>query len=136
MADVPITIANIEIRPTSSISRVVCGELCTGGQFVYNDELSTPKHWLAVNATEAQSKATGVIITPNTEVDGVAEMVALGGVVIGGVLAPGVIYYVSSTAGAIFLASDLLSTHWVNAVGIAADAEELSLGTFAGVQLP
>lgn len=134
MADVTITLANIEETASTVTQKVQCGEAVTGGQAVYLKSADS-KYWLAVNSSEEASKIAGIMITPKVATDGYGTMATLvGDLVIGGTLVAGTVYVASSTAGAIHPTDDLATTEWVHAAGVAEDTAILKLGVVSGVQ--
>lgn len=125
MADVTITAANVKATSNTTTQIVQFGEAVDQGECVLLVN-SDNKYYLSDNSTTTLADARGIALTPNVA-DGYGVIATAGDIDIGGTLAVGTIYTVSSTAGAIHPEADLASTEILTVVGYGKTAALLTL---------
>lgn len=118
MADVTVTAANVKPVGTSrTVQTVLLGETVTQGQPLYL-KAADSKYWKADADTLAEAAAEGIAITPGGA-DEYAIMLTAGTINMGGTLAVGQVYVVSTNAGGVAPYSDLGSGDYVTILGVA-----------------
>lgn len=118
MADVTVTAANVKPVGTSrTVQTVLLGETVTQGQPLYL-KAADSKYWKADADTLAEAAAAGIAITPGVA-DDYAIMLTAGTINMGGTLAVGQVYVVSTNAGGVAPYSDLGSGDYVTILGVA-----------------
>ena len=127
MADITVTVTDLELSATSKTTKVQFGEAGTAGETFYL-KAADGKYWKAVNATEEAAAAVGILTTPKVAADGYGNLHTSGDITIGATLATGTVYVVSSTSGAIHPTDDLATTEWVTIVGTAFSTTVLRMG--------
>lgn len=124
MAVITITLADLQLTSTSETVTAVFGETGAGGQVFYRNT-SDDLHYLAINTAVDTALVAGILITPKVVLNGTGLLLVGGSIIIGGTLVQSEQYVLSSTAGAIFAHSELLSTQFVSSIGVATDAATL-----------
>lgn len=120
MADIAITAASVAAGTGASIERAsLAGETITAGQVVYRK--STDGRWWKAQADgTAEESGVGVQlgIALHASLAGQPLAVQVDGLItIGGTIAAGVVYYVSTTAGGVAPVADLTSTNRPSLIG-------------------
>ena len=138
MADLSITAANVDNVETGNANteRGIAGATITAGQAVYRDASDSNQFKLADNDAAGTDDVYGIAL--NSASDEQPLVVQRSGTIdMGGVVAVGTIYVLSSTAGGVAPSTDLVSTDYVTVIGVGVTATniELSLLT-SGVQVP
>ena len=137
MAILSQTAANVGIGSlTATLRPVTVGEAVTQGMPGYRNATDGKYYKADANDTAAKAEVVCIFLTP-ASTDGHAVALLLGLVNLGATLAVGTAYYLSNTAGAIQLASDLVSSDYVTYLGTAKTTALLDFNPQAsGVQKP
>lgn len=119
MADVTQTAANVKLKgQTATVQMVQYGETVTQGDNLYPKAADSSKYWRADADTLIEAAASGMALTPGVAND--YGLICTGGPVdIGGTLAVGTMYAVSTNPGKFAPISDLASGDFVTPVGVA-----------------
>lgn len=127
MADIAITAANVVAGTGATTTSAKAGAAITAGQVAYLDQttgLVSPAQ--NNSATPAVRSSYGIAL--NGAAAGQPVLVLQSGpVTIGGVLTPGVMYYLSATPGGICPVADLGVGKYPGALGFAISAAVLSV---------
>ena len=129
MADVTITAANV--RPTEDgdwvLGQGIAGETVTAGQVLYADATDGGKLKAADADSLQKAHAVGVAMS-NAAEDQPIRYLASGPAILGsGNLVRGRVYYASSNAGGLCRESDIATSKYTTAVGVATTTSELTV---------
>lgn len=129
MADLTVTAASVQ--PTSTTKRLtkIAAEAITAGESVYvntNDQLA-----LADNDLSAAAASAVGIALASAAAGQPCPYAYEGDLDMGSILTAGLIYVVSSTPGGIAPSADLASGDYTTILGVAKDADTLSLHVHA-----
>lgn len=114
----------------------IAGESITQGMPYYISTADNKAYKAIANDGSAKADARGIALTP-ASANGAFTGGEDGLINIGATLAVGTSYYVSTTAGSIWLESDLATGHFTTFLGIAISTSVLDLNINAsGVQKP
>lgn len=127
MADIAITAANVLPGLGATLANGTAGATVTAGQVVYQDP-TTGRYAPANNnnATAANRSPAGIALN-NASTGQPMDIIQSGPVTIGGTLSPGVMYYLSATAGGICPVADLGAGKYPAALGFATSASVLTV---------
>jgi hypothetical protein len=106
MADLSITAANVKIKGSDAVTKIVqFGETMTAGQSTYLKP-SDQKYWKADANASAEAAAASAVVLIGAAGDAYGVIGTGGPIDVGATLTVGVPYIVSTTAGGIAPASD------------------------------
>lgn len=127
MVDIAITAANVVAGTGATLAAGKAGATVSAGQVVYQDP-TTGLYSPALNnsATAAVRSPAGIALN-GAAAGQPLQVIQAGPVTIGGILAPGVMYYLSSTGGGICPVADLGAGKYPAALGFAISTAVVSV---------
>jgi hypothetical protein len=116
VADISVTAASVMKTSATSVvdSASYAGEALTAGQVVYN----LAGVWMKSDSSTA-AKAAAAGIAMNSAASGQPVEVSRGKITVGGTVAVGVVYYVSTNGGGIAPVADVTTGMYVTPLGVA-----------------
>ena len=126
MADLTITAASVAAGANAAlVNQYLAGATITQGQAVYVDSTTNTVKLADADAL-ASSAATGIALNAASAGQPITYQ-RYGNITIGATVAVGVAYYVSTTAGAICLESDLSTGNFPHFLGFATSTTVIAL---------
>lgn len=136
MADVTISSSLVQPSETAPFESGVCGAEFTAGQVGYVDS-SDSNRWKKAVATAQASAAARGIATGSFSTGQIGRFQTAETLVLGGGVSVGVVYAVSTNAGAIAPISDVTTGNFITPLGVGATTNNVSLSIFrSGIQKP
>lgn len=119
MADLAITAANVVAGAGAKKRERTAGATVTAGQVVYRDPTDLKSKLADCDSATVAARSPEGIALHGASNGQPLDILYEGPVTIGAVLTPGVVYYLSGTAGGICPVADLGAGDYVTIVGIA-----------------
>lgn len=125
MADVTVSSSLVQPSETAPFESGVCGSAFTAGQTGYLD--GSLNRWKLAVATAQASAAARGIATANFSTGQIGRFQTAESLNLGGGVAVGVVYAVSTNAGGIAPIADVTATNWITTLGVGSSTNNLLL---------
>lgn len=127
MADLAITVANVRSLGGSKTANGTAGVALTAGQQLYYDAASGTWKLADCDSATAAARSPKGIALHAASANQPIRVHRQGPIVIGATLTPGVVYYLSGTAGGICPVADLTTGDYPTIIGIAKSSTVLDV---------
>ena len=137
MANMTITVANVQAGEGATLKVGQAGETITAGEPLYEDSTDGGNLKLCqFDGTAAEADCVGIAVVDAAD-DAAVTYITLGDLNLGAILTAGSVYGLSATSGSIANVADVASTEYVTVLGVARSATILIVKIIvSGVVVP